>query len=156
MEGPLGAGDLNRVGAPGVDSLTPARTGSRAQWPGGGRRAGGEDGGRAVKPVSTAALGVGRHDGATAPVAPVAGAASLSGRAALSGGEPEVSGLRAHGRSVGGAGLAVGGAALGVSGPTAGVECDPAGPGVGPCGQRGAFSDLALGESAAFGIGDLE
>ena len=70
-ESPLGAGDLNRVGAPGVDSPTPAGTRSGAHPRCGGSMAGGEDCGGALEPVSTAALGGGRNEGATAPVAPV-------------------------------------------------------------------------------------
>jgi len=71
MEGPLGAGDINRVGAPRADSVTTAGTRSGANPQRGGGVACGEDRGRGVKPVSAAALGVGRHDGPTARVVPV-------------------------------------------------------------------------------------
>ena len=66
MEGPLGAGDFNRVGASRVDRVARAGTGSGAKPQRGGVHGRGEDRGRGVKPVSAAALGVGRarpHNG---------------------------------------------------------------------------------------------
>ena len=74
MEGPLGAGDINRVGAPRVDWVARAATGSGASPGAVGALPAGQNRGRGVKPVSAAALGVGRHHGPTARVAPVAGA----------------------------------------------------------------------------------
>src|SRR5487761_1976955 len=109
LEGPFGAGHLNRTGAPRMDSVTPAATRSGAPSPRGGGVAGGAAGGRGVEPVSAAALGVGRHSGATAPMAPVARQSSLSG-------------VWARGRTFGRAGLAVGGAGFGLSGSAAGVD----------------------------------
>src|ERR1035441_267834 len=155
LEGPFGAGHLNRTGAPRMDSVTPAATRSVAPPLRGGGMAGGAAGGRGVKPVSAAALRVGRHSGATARMAPVARESSLSGRAGLGGGELEVSGVWACGRTFGRAGLAVGGAGFGLSGSAAGVDCGAAGARLGPGGQRRAFSSLALGQSAAFGVGGV-
>ena len=116
----------------------------------------GADSDRGFKSISAAALGVGQHAGATAHVAAVTRVSSLSGCAGLSGGELEVSGVWARGRAFGSAGLAVGGAGPGLSGSAAGVDCGPASTRVGPCGQRRAFSGVALGASAAFGVGDVE
>jgi len=111
MEGPLGAGDISGVGAARVDSVTAAGTRSHINSQRGGRVACGEDRGGGVKPVSAAALGVGRHDGSTARVAAVARAPSLSGSAVVSGGQLEVSGVWAGRPTLGGAGMAVSGAA---------------------------------------------
>src|ERR1035437_8343481 len=101
MEGPLGAGDINRVGAPRVDGVASAATGSGAQPPRGECVVCGENRGRGVEPVSAAALGVGGHHGTTARVATVAGRASLSGRLDLGAGELEVSGVWGRGGAVG-------------------------------------------------------
>ena len=92
-------GDINRIGAPRVDWVAPVATGSCAQLPPGDGPARREQGGRAARGYRPLRWELVRTM--------AQGCQWLFGSAAISGGEPEVSGLWAWGPIAGGVRLAV-------------------------------------------------